>query len=79
MVQCERYWGARWFYDPRRWRTADGYVPHRTLWAYWYAMEPVMAMERLSDTRSSRLAQMRDEKAAQLAVDREQQLAFPEQ
>lgn len=80
MVQCERFFGSDWFYNPSRWRTADGHVPYRTLWAYWYGMEPMMALERITAIRSltTALRAMRDPQGAARAVEKEEQLALPE-
>jgi hypothetical protein len=81
MLQAERFYGAAWFYNPARWDTSDGYVPFHVCWAYWHAMEPLMAFERLFVMRAVQLGisvPLKPEVVGQLA-DAEIARAFPQE
>lgn len=75
-AQCEVAYGASWYWNRARWKTADGYVPFRVLWAAWRRLLAVQANERLSAARSVALAHAGDEGRGLLET--EIQAAYPE-
>ena len=77
IVQCERYWGATWYWNPARWGTTDGYAPWRVVWIYWMAMRSPAAMERLSALRVQTMGRLEGDAAAQ-AIESDVRDAFPE-
>lgn len=56
IVQCEAVYGAGWYYAPRRWPTADGFVPFRLMWVYWRARRSADALAALATARGISLA-----------------------
>lgn len=79
-AQCERYYGAGWYFAPERWGTDDGYVPFHIGVDAWRTLQSLMAWERLTLSRAVNLAQPRAEEqhaAWQRVMDAEMVLAFP--
>lgn len=79
-AQCERYYGAAWYFAPDRWATSDGYVPFFVGVDAWRTMQSLMAWERLQLSKAVQHAQPRSEDqlaAWQRANDAEIALAFP--
>lgn len=56
IVQCERAYGASWYYAPHRWPTSDGFVPYKLVWIYWRALQANDAAHALSTARGIGLA-----------------------
>lgn len=77
IAQCERYYGAAWYWCPQRWRTVDGYAPWAVLWVAWRAMNAVAAHERLSMARAVALG-MATGPAATAARQAELEHAYPD-
>lgn len=79
-AQCEAFYGASWYFDPRRWPTTDGYVPFAVLWDAWRTMQSVAAWQRLQITHAVAMASPVAESAMaqrQRAMEQEQRMAFP--
>lgn len=72
----ERFYGAAWYFDPRRWATADGYAPWAVVWVAWRAMQAVSAQERLSMSRAIQLALATGDHSHHARAD-EMRAAFP--
>lgn len=46
--QVEFFLGARWYHDPERWPTVDGFAPVQMVWSAHRAMSTVFALERIA-------------------------------
>lgn len=77
MQQCERFYGASWYFNPVRWRTVDGYAPWGVVWIAWRGMQAVSALERLSMIRAISIAMATGESGAGARAD-ELHAAFPD-
>lgn len=75
--QCELRYGAGWYFNPARWRTADGYVPFRLLWPAWRRLQAARAADRLDVARAVSLAHQPGEQAKRL-TDAELREAYPQ-
>lgn len=67
LLCCERFYGAAFVFNPARWRTADGWVPSRVLWLYWYGTNRARAWERMEYARQRALVSGDASTAAQRA------------
>lgn len=79
-AQCAAFWGASWYFNPRRWDTVDGYVPFPVLWDGWRTMQSVSAWQRMQLTQAVALAQPVHEGQLtdrQRLHDQEHRTAFP--
>lgn len=76
VLQCERFYGTGWYFNPARWTTVDGYAPWAVVWIAWRAMHAVSASERLSMTKAIGMALSSGE-AGKSARDDEVRAAFP--
>lgn len=74
--QCERFYGASWYFNRDRWATIDGYAPWGVVWVAWRAMQAVLAYERLSMSRAISLGMGAGDAAARARQD-ELRAAFP--
>lgn len=77
-THCELHYGADWYYNPRRWPTADGYVPYRVLWSAFRRLEAWRAVLRLDVARAVSLAHVRDRAHAEQRTQEELRTAFPD-
>ena len=72
--------GADWYWNPKRWRTDDGYVPWTVMWSAWRALQAVEAAQRLEFIRAYRIAQPREDgHAAARLLAQESDEAYPEE
>ena len=55
-LTCEARMGAAWYYDPRRWPTADGYAPLATVWTTYTGLAALDARQRLEMAQAVSLA-----------------------
>jgi hypothetical protein len=49
---CRAVFGEAWYYNPARWSTADGYVPHAVCWADYWGLDALDARQELSHLRA---------------------------
>lgn len=73
---CQLRLGASWYYNPGRWRTADGTVPWLEFVVQWRVLQAAMALERGMQTMSALLAQA-DPQQAQRVIAEDMARAFP--
>ena len=72
LLHCELRLGASFAYAPARWKTVDGGVPVRIVWAYFAALSLVRATDALDTARGIGIAFGGDEgirSAADTAID----------
>lgn len=74
---CERHYGAEWYWNPKRWTTADGYVPWAEFLVKWDALMGHLAIDRLQQTLAAFTGRAEGDQA-QRALDRMERAAFPE-
>ena len=45
---CRATFGESWYYDPSRWQTTDGYVPHDVAWIEFFGLAALEARAQLT-------------------------------
>jgi hypothetical protein len=76
LCYIERFYGSAIVYNPERWGTTDGYIPHRVMLAHWLASVSISAFERLSDIKTHVIIRSREK--AESMMHEQLALAFPE-
>jgi hypothetical protein len=61
---CRATYGERWYFDPERWGTSDGYVPHEVCWVEYLGLSALEARAQLLLARGTRIAQSGDDYAS---------------
>jgi len=54
---CRAQFGESWYFDPRRWATVDGYVPHDVCWVEYTGLMAIEARRQLREVSAAVLAQ----------------------
>lgn len=56
--QVELAYGARWWHDPERWGTRDGFAPYDVVWEAWKGWKQQRAWQRLDLIRAIAITRM---------------------
>jgi len=72
---CRSRFGETWYFNPERWPTSDGYVPHTVAWADYAALIAIDARIQLDAVVAHTISQ--SGKAARPAVEALNKAAYP--
>lgn len=74
-LTCRATFGELWYYNPDRWPTSDGYVPHAVCWVEYHGLAALEARAQL--TTISAHAVLKSGKGARREIDKLMAHAFP--